>query len=199
MRGMTSAGPLKVTLMTRHKQEREGPPLPRREHSLHHKEGGRREVVPQERSLAIVPPPLSPCQRSLPRTRTHAISVHFTSDQQGKQTGATSVSKEAVVFAVRVRNLLVGESQHHRHPSPSSVPSNTATRNLHSRTLTLFLKLTVSLPPPPPPKTQTQNTSTHSSRELLDVKVWFSNALLKPSQQMQIFSKRITAFQMNLI
>lgn len=148
MRGMTSAGPLKVTLMTRHKQEREGLPLPRREHSLHHKEGGRREVVPQERSLAIVPPPLSPCQRALPRTRTHAISVHFTSDQQGKQTGATSVSKEAVVFAVRVRNLLVGERQHHHHP-PVLCPFKHSDKELTFQDTDTVIETDRQSPPPP--------------------------------------------------
>ncbi len=103
---------VKATLMIRHKQEREGQPLPRTECSLHHKEqaGGcsRRTDGP---SLAIVPPPLSPCQQTLPRALTHAISVHFMSDQQSKQTGATSVSEEAVVFAVREESA-GGESGH---------------------------------------------------------------------------------------
>lgn len=100
---------VKATLMIRHKQEREGLPLPRSECSLHHKaQAGGCSIRTDGPSLAIVRPPLSPCQQALPRALTHAISVHFTSKQQSKQTGATSVSEEAVVFAVRVRNLLLG-------------------------------------------------------------------------------------------
>lgn len=117
---MTSAGPLKLALMTRHKQEREGPPLPRREHSLHHKQqAGGCSTRTESGHCPCAPPssPLSPCQRTLPHTRAQATGVHFTSGRQGKQTGATSVSKEAVVFAVRVRNLLVGESQQPPHPT----------------------------------------------------------------------------------
>ncbi|TNN36417.1 hypothetical protein EYF80_053417 [Liparis tanakae] len=94
--------------MTRRKQEREGPPLPRGEISLHHKsQAGACSMRTAGPSLAIVPAPLLPCQRALPRTLIHAISVHFMSTSKSKQTGAASVSEEAVVFAVGERNLLV--------------------------------------------------------------------------------------------
>lgn len=71
---------VKAALTLGHKQEREGLPLPPSECSLHHKEReGGCSIRTDDPSLAIVPRQLLPCQQSLPRTLTHAISVHFTS------------------------------------------------------------------------------------------------------------------------
>lgn len=53
---------MRVTSLTmRHKQEREGAPLP----SLHHSEQEGTRSEDHRATLAIVPPPLSPCRRSL--------------------------------------------------------------------------------------------------------------------------------------
>jgi len=82
------SGTVKATLMIRHKQEREGLPLPRREISLHHKsQAGGCSMRTDGPSLAIVPAPLLPCQQALPWTLIHAISVHFMSTSKANKQG----------------------------------------------------------------------------------------------------------------
>lgn len=120
---MTSAGALKVTLMIRHKQEREELSLPRRERSLHHKELGRRLFHKTTRGHSpgpLFPAPLSPCQRTLLRTR--AISVHFlrAASKANKQEPAQYLRKQ-LFLPLGVRNL------HPHHP-----PSPTHTHIKHS-------------------------------------------------------------------
>lgn len=103
---------VKAILMARHKQEREGLPLPCGERSLHHKERTRGcSIRTDDPSLAIVPPAIVPLSAG-PVVHPHSCNLcPLYEHQQSKQTGATSVSEEAVVFAVGVsvlRNLLVG-------------------------------------------------------------------------------------------
>lgn len=108
-----------ITLLIRHKQEREGAPLP----SLHHLEQAGCSIRTDGRTLAIVPLHCHPVsgQHTLPQS----VSTLRATTRANKQSAA--VSEEALVFAVK--------SEESDPP-----PSNTAAPNTHSRTVTLYLK-----------------------------------------------------------
>lgn len=110
---------VKATLMIRNKQEREGLPLPRSECSLHQKE--------QEGGCSIRTdgPSLGHCSFPIvtlsagPATHPHSCNLcPLYEHQQSKQTGATSVSEEAVVFAVMSEESAGGESVQVRPQTP---------------------------------------------------------------------------------
>lgn len=113
---MTSAGALKVTLMIRHKQEREELSLPRRE--LITSQGGSGRLfhkTTRGQSLGpLFPAPLSPCQRTLLRTR--AISVHFlrAASKTNKQQPAQYLRKQ-LFLPLGVRNLPPPTHTHIKH------------------------------------------------------------------------------------
>ena len=80
------------TLMIRHKQEREGRPLPRTERSLHHKErAGGCSIRTDGPSLAIVPPSIVRLSTG-PAARPHSCNPCPLYEQPAKQTNRDHLS-----------------------------------------------------------------------------------------------------------